>query len=77
MGDTKEKKLRVILINRWNLSKSINLRVIAFHQGIKKGTKFLRESYYIYCRDSRSNLNVVNVEYKLLVFNVSYDDKNG
>ena len=39
----REKVKNVILINRWNLSKSINLSVIAFHRGIKKGRKFWEE----------------------------------
>ena len=39
MGDTKEKKLRVILINRSNLSKSINLKRNCISQWNKKSEK--------------------------------------
>ena len=48
LGDTKEKKLRVILINRWNLSKSINLKRNCISQWNKKVSY---ESYNIYCNN--------------------------
>ena len=57
LGDTKEKKLRVILINRWNLSKSINLKRNCISQWNKK--TFLRKLQYL-LQQSQKDSSAVN-----------------